>query len=75
MSKKVILGLALALVLVSGAFAGARADCGCLPSISIPSPCNWFSFSNCRDRDLGPYNPFPGAVHSIGVAGCCETMQ
>jgi hypothetical protein len=73
MSKKLILGLALSLVLVSGAFIGAQADCGCLPHISLPSPCSWFSCcSNCaRDKDLGVYNPFPESVHSIGVTGCC----
>lgn len=72
MSKKLILGLALSLVLVSGAFFGAQADCGCLPHISLCSPCNWFSCNTCdRDRDLGVYNPFPESVHSIGVAGCC----
>jgi hypothetical protein len=37
MSKKLILGLALAVVLVSGLFVNAQADCGCLPHISLPS--------------------------------------
>ena len=39
MSKKLILGLALAVVLVSGGFFAAQADCGfgCLPHISLPT--------------------------------------
>jgi hypothetical protein len=37
MSKKIILGLALAVVLMSGAFVTAQADCGCLPHISLPT--------------------------------------
>jgi len=50
MNKKLILGLALAVVLVSGAFVGAQADCalGC-PHISLPS-----CWGNCaqQTRDL-----------------------
>jgi hypothetical protein len=71
MSKTLVLGLALSLVLVSGAFFGAQADCGCLPHISIPSPCHWFTCGCARDRDMPPFNPFPEKVHSIGVMGCC----
>ena len=37
MSKILILGLALAVVLVSGSFFTAKADCGCLPHITLPS--------------------------------------
>ncbi len=37
MNKKIILGLALAVVLMSGAFVSAQADCGCLPHISLPT--------------------------------------
>ena len=49
MSKKLIFGLALALVLVSGSFFGAQADCGfgCLPHISLPC----FSCAQAADRD------------------------
>jgi len=73
MSKTLVLGLALSLVLVSGAFFSAQADCGCLPHTSLPSLSSWFSCcsSGTRDKDVGEYNPFPEKVHSIGVAGCC----
>ncbi len=39
MNKKLIFGLALALVLVSGSMFSAQADCsfGCLPHFSFPS--------------------------------------
>jgi hypothetical protein len=39
MNKKLIFGLALALVLVSGSMFSANADCyfGCLPHISLPT--------------------------------------
>jgi hypothetical protein len=73
MNKKMILGIALALVLVSGSFFSAHAQCGCMNFCNW-NPCNLFSCgSSCaRDRDLGPYNPFPQSVHSIGVTGCCQ---
>ena len=50
MSKKLIFGLALALVLVSGSMFSAQADCsyGCLPHISLPT-C--FSCGNVVDRE------------------------
>lgn len=69
MNKKLILGIALSLVLASGAFFSAQADC-CLPHISF---CNLFTCgSSCnRDMDVGVYNPFPERVHSLGVTGCC----
>ncbi len=51
MSKKLILGLALAVVLVSGSFFAAQADCGCLPHISLPSCFSCGSTSN-SSRDL-----------------------
>ncbi len=79
MNKKMILGIALALVLVSGGFFSAQAQCGCL-NLNL-NPCNWhfcnlFSCSTCasdRDKDLAPYNPFPQSVHSLGVTGsCCQ---
>ena len=38
MNKKLIIGLALALVLASGALTGAIAQCaGCMPRISLPT--------------------------------------
>ena len=70
MSKKIILGIALSLVLVSGALFSAQAEClsGCLPHISLPSFCGLFSCGTvARDRDLPDYNPYPERVHSIGV--------
>lgn len=68
MSKKLILVLALGLVLVSGAFVGAQADCSfCLPHFNLSS-----CFPNCapapaRDADRpaatcqGAYNYGPTA--------------
>ena len=50
MSKKIILGLALAVVLMSGAFVSAQADCGCLPHISLPS-CLSCQAAPARDYD------------------------
>ncbi len=52
MNKKLVLGLALAVVLVSGAFFGARADCGCVPHISVPTCCSCGASAD-HDRDLG----------------------
>jgi len=70
MSKKLILGLALSLVLFSGTMFNVQADCGCLPHISLPSPCSWFTCgAAARDKDLPDYNPFPQRVYSIGVIG------
>ncbi len=76
MSKKLVLGLALALVLVSGSFLGVQADCGCLPHISVPS-C-----SSCgtpavvdRDRDRaeatcqGAFNYGPQTPIYMGTTG------
>ena len=48
MSRKIVIGLALAIVLVGGAFIGAQADCGCM---SNSSPLAWNS----------PQGPFPCA--------------
>jgi hypothetical protein len=64
MSKKLILGLALALVLVSGAFVGAQADCnfGCLPHISLPS-----CFGNCSQAtDLDRPDATCQGAHNYG---------
>jgi len=73
MSKKMILGIALSLVLVSGALVSAHAQClsGCLPNISLCNPCSWFSCgTSARDTDVGEYNPYPQHVHAI-TGGCC----
>jgi len=74
MNKKLILGLALAVVLVSGAFISAQADCGCLPHISMPS-----CFGNCaqqaRDYDRpdqtcqGAYKVGPTTPEFMGSPG------
>jgi hypothetical protein len=57
MSKKLVVGLALSLVLFSGAFFSARADC-CFHWPSCLSLCN-SSCSGCgsvRDRDTRDYD-------------------
>ena len=72
MSKKLILGIALSLVLVSGTLFSAQAEClsGCLPHFAMPSFCGLFScLTSARDRDVGEYNPYPERVHAI-TAGC-----
>jgi hypothetical protein len=56
MNKKLILGLALAVVLVSGSLFSAQADCnffGCLPHISFPcwSCASAVDTQPARDRD------------------------
>ncbi len=53
MNKKLVVGLALALVLVSGSMFGARADCGCLPHFTLPScfSCGAAAAEPVRDRD------------------------
>lgn len=75
MNKRLILGLALALVLVSGTFIGAQADCGCLPHISLPSclSCGGTSSNVNRDMDRpeatcqGAYNYGPTAPIVMGA--------
>jgi len=58
MSKKLVIGLALALVLVSGTFFTARADCGCFhfhwPSCFSLSNFHWPSLccNSARDKDI-----------------------
>jgi len=72
MSKKLILGLALAVVLVSGSFFGAQADCGCLPHISLPSCLTCNGSATARDMDRaeatcqGAYNFGPTAPWVMG---------
>ena len=54
MSKKLILGLALAVVLFSGTLFSAQADCGfgCLPHISLPScwSCGFYTLRRIEIR-------------------------
>jgi hypothetical protein len=69
MSKKLILGLALAVVLVSGGFFGAQADCG------FGSLSHIFSCGANRDMDRseatcqGAYNFGPTAPSIMGAPG------
>jgi hypothetical protein len=60
MNKKLVVGLALALVLVSGAFVNANAQCAtCLPNISL-STC----MGNCNAVARPPLNAScQGAFH------------
>ena len=77
MSKKLILGLALAVVLFSGSLFSAQADCGfgCLPHISLPS-C-WSCGHAIEKRDLdrseatcqGAYNFGPTVPSAFGAVG------
>ena len=73
MSKKLILGLALAVVLVSGAFVGAQADCGCLPHFSMPSCLTCGGNATGRDLDRaeatcqGAYNFGPTTPWVMGA--------
>ncbi len=78
MNKKLVLGLALALVLVSGSFIGAQAECGfgCLPHISLPS-CLSCGGAADRDRDRdrseatcqGAYSYGPTTPDPMGSPG------
>ena len=51
MSKTLIFGLALAVVLATGYFVSAQADCGCLPHISLPSCLSCSHNADIKDRD------------------------
>jgi len=75
MSKKLILGLALAVVLVSGGFFAAQADCGfgCLPHISLPTCFSCGGADRNRDLDRseatcqGAYNFGPTTPWVMGA--------
>jgi len=75
MSKKLIFGLALAVVLFSGSFFSAQADCGCLPHISLPSCLSCGQVSENRDRDRseatcqGAFNYGPTVPMEFGAVG------
>ena len=77
MSKKLILGLALAVVLFSGSLFSAQADCGfgCLPHISLPSCLSCGQVAENRDRDRseatcqGAYNFGPMVPNDFGAVG------
>jgi hypothetical protein len=68
MNKKLIMGLALAMVLVSGAFINANAQCAtCLPSISLSTCTNCSAAvvrpplnASCQGAfHYGPVTPVP----------------
>jgi len=77
MSKKLILGLALAVVLFSGSLFSAQADCGfgCLPHISLPSCLSCGHVAEKRDLDRseatcqGAYNFGPTVPSAFGAVG------
>ena len=56
MSKKLVLGLALALVLVSGSFVGAMAQCSCstAPPAASCFSCGQAASNYNRDLDRSP---------------------
>ncbi|MFZ0928998.1 MAG: hypothetical protein WAN11_10380 [Syntrophobacteraceae bacterium] len=71
MSKKLILSLALAMVLVSGALLSAQAECGsgCLPHISLPSCMSCSKDVDqqpARDRDCAGNLITPDVMGSPG---------
>jgi hypothetical protein len=71
MNKKLILGFALAVVLISGSMFSAQAECpfSCLPHISLPT-----CFGGCaarveepvRDRDCAGNRITPNTVPFMG---------
>jgi hypothetical protein len=75
MSKTLILGLALAVVLVTGSLYTANADCGCLPHISMPSCFGCGTVAERRDLDRseatcqGAYNYGPTVPSAFGAVG------
>lgn len=73
MSKKLfcsfIIGIAFAMVLVSGNFFNAKADCGCWPHLSLPRlafPC---CTSADRDMDKADRATFNKSSHGSGSVG------
>ena len=74
MNKTLILGFALALVLVSGGFIGAQADCGCF-HFHLPSCLSCSHPASDRDLDRpeatcqGAYNYGPKAPTYMGAVG------
>ena len=77
MSKKLIFGLALAVVLFSGSLFSAQADCGfgCLPHISLPTCWSCGHIAEKRDLDRseatcqGAYNFGPTVPSAFGAVG------
>jgi hypothetical protein len=71
MNKKLILGLALAVVLVSGSMFSAQAECnfGCLPHFSMPTcfgGCAAKAEEPVRDRDCAGNLITPNGVVQTG---------
>ena len=69
MNKKLILGLALAVVLVSGSLFSAQADCNfCLPHIALPTcfSCAAVDREPVRDRDCDGRLITPEPMGSTG---------
>ena len=76
MNKKLILGLALAVVLVSGTLFSAQAECfSCLPHISLPSCLSCQAPARDRDYDRpdatcqGAFNYGPVTPTIMGSPG------
>jgi hypothetical protein len=71
MSKKLIFGLALAVMLFSGSVISAQADCGfgCLPHISLPScfSCSKAVEQPIRDRDCSGNLITPEVMGAVGA--------
>ena len=64
MNKKLVMGLALAMVLVSGAFVNANAQCAtCLPRISLGS-----CLGNCQAVQRPPLNSTCQGAFNYGPA-------
>ncbi|MGC9197165.1 MAG: hypothetical protein ACP5IL_17225 [Syntrophobacteraceae bacterium] len=63
MRKTLIVGIAIAMLLVSGGLFSAQANCGA-PSLSFLSPCNWripsFCGLGCHSKDVSS-TPLPDA--------------
>jgi hypothetical protein len=79
MNKKLVFGLALALVLFSGSYFYAQADCGCVPKISTPSclSCGARDMDRAQARDMdrseatcqGAYSYGPSTPEPMGAPG------
>ncbi len=71
MNKKLILGLALAVVLVSGSLFSAQADCNfCLPHFSLPTCFSCAADREpVRDRDCAGNLITPYDLGGVGGAG------
>lgn len=70
MSKKLILAIALSLVLVSGGFLAAHAQC-CL---SWLNPCNWH-LSSCGCSTAAAETPPPAETATTQSSGCWSWLS